>query len=239
MAGHMRLVRAALTGVAMVAAPLAAQTGSDTRPTVAVMYFNNGALGARNSELEPLSKGMADMLITQMSANAGIRVIERDQLQKLLEEQNLGTSGKVDQETVVRVGKLLGVHHMIFGGFMTSPNGKQLVLNARAVEVETGKVEYVTSEKGNTEDVMDVIGRLADRMNAGMKLPAMTRRVGEAPAKQKVPFQAVMLYSRALSEKDKGNKAEAVQLFKASLDKFPEYTDAKRELDKLNAKSGE
>src|SRR5687767_10354815 len=134
MVGHRKLFGSALAAAALWAAPAMAQGGADTRPTVAVMYFNNGALGARNAELEPLTKGIADMMITQLQPNSAIRVIERDQLQKLLEEQNLSSAGKVDQETAVRVGKLLGVHHMIFGGFMTSVNGKQLVLNARAVE---------------------------------------------------------------------------------------------------------
>jgi curli biogenesis system outer membrane secretion channel CsgG len=238
MAGHRKLF-GALAGIALLTSSLAAQ--SDTRPTVAVMYFNNGALGARNSELEPLSKGIADMMITQLAANPAIRVVERDQIQKLLEEQGLTTSGKVDQETAVRVGKLLGVHHMVFGGFMTTPNGKQLNLTARAVKVETGEIEYVSSDKGETDGVMETITRLSDKLNSGMKLPPMARTVREASVEKakKVPFQAVMLYSRALSEKDKGNTAEAVQLFKASLVKFPEYTEAQRELDKLSPKSGD
>ena len=112
-------------------------------------------------------------------------------------------------------------------------NGKTLVLNARAVEVETGKIEYVSSEKGETEMVMETISRLADKMNAGMKLPTM--RTASIEKAKKVPFQAVMLYSRALSEKDKGNTDAAVQLFRQSLAKFPDYTEAKNELKKLSA----
>src|SRR5687768_17283149 len=55
----------------------------DTRPTVAVMYFTNAAL-VRNDEYAPLSKGIAEMLITELAGNRSIRVVERDQLQKLL-----------------------------------------------------------------------------------------------------------------------------------------------------------
>src|SRR5262249_1434001 len=50
----------------------------DARPTVAVLYFDNGAIG-RAADYEPLRKGMADMLITELSRNQNLRVVERDQ----------------------------------------------------------------------------------------------------------------------------------------------------------------
>jgi hypothetical protein len=42
-----------------------------------------------------------------------------------------------------------------------------------------------------------------------------------------------MLYSRALQALDKQEKGEAVQLFRASLDKFPDYEAAKQQLARL------
>ena len=87
--------------------PAMAQGGADMRPTVAVMYFNNGALGVRNSELEPLSKGIADMMIGQLAVNSAIRVVERDQLQALLSEQKLSAEGKVDPSALDGVPRAL------------------------------------------------------------------------------------------------------------------------------------
>ena len=227
------LAAAALLGTM----PARAQDAGDSRPTVAVMYFSNGAIGKQNEELAPLSKGIADMLITDLSGNSGIRVVERDQLEKLLAEQNLTTGGRVDKETAVRVGKILGAHHMIFGGFMTDPKGR-MRLDARAVNVETSQVEYVESVSGKTDDLMTMIDQLAGKMNAGMKLPEIPKATREASADgaKKVPFQAVMLYSRALAEQDKGNRDQAVTLFRASLDKVPDYEPAKKALAKLETK---
>ena len=105
---------------ALVTPSLCAQAAaSDSRPTVAVMHFNNGAIGKAHEELEPLRGGIADILTSELSGNPGIRVIERDQLDKLVAEQNLATSGSVDKATAVKVGKLLGVHHMIFGSYVS------------------------------------------------------------------------------------------------------------------------
>jgi TolB-like protein len=213
----------------------AARAQQDARPTVAVMYFNDGAIGAAHTELEPLSGGIADLLITELSSNPAIRVVERDNLKQLMDEQNLTTSGRVDKETAVRVGKILGAHHMIFGGFVTDGRGT-MRLDARAVNVETSEIEHVESVRGKQDDLMSLIDQLATKLNEGMKLPDIPKAVreGNAAAAKKVPFQATMLYSRALAAKDDGNTAEAVQLLQKSLASFPEYAPAKRELAKLN-----
>ena len=242
MQAYPKLFTLALAGITLVAAarPAHAQDATDRRPTVAVMYFSNGAIGKANAELEPLTKGIADMLITELSANQGIRVVERDQLQKLIEEQNLSAGERVSKETAVKVGKILGAHHMIFGGFVTDSKGR-MRLDARAVDVETSQIEYVETVSARTDDLMDMISKLAAKMNSGLKLPEMSKMAREASAEQakKVPFQAVMLYSRALAEQDKGNKDAAVQLFRASLEKFPEYAPAKKALGKLESSAGE
>ena len=107
----------AAAGVAFAASSVFAQS----KPTVAIMYFNDDAIGKAHDELAPLSKGICDVLITEMADNPGITVIERDQLQSILAEQKLVTDKAVDQSTAIKVGKLLSVHHMIFGGFITDP----------------------------------------------------------------------------------------------------------------------
>jgi TolB-like protein len=224
----------------VLASPARAQQSAspDLRPTVAVMYFNNGAIGKAHEELDPLRVGVADLLISELSENRDVRVIERDQLKQLLDEQNLGGSARVDKEIAVKVGKLLGVHHMIFGVFVTDPKGN-MRLDARAVEVETGRIEHVERVFDRAENFMAMITKLGEKLNAGMKLPDMPKGVREArlEKQEKVPFQVAMLYSRGLAEKDAGNNGKAVELFKAALAKFP-LEPAQRELDKLQTKPG-
>lgn len=234
----------ALAAGAPLAAPLAAQP--DTRPTVAVLYFNNGSFGKDAKDYDLLGRGVADFLITEMSGNPAIRVVEREEIGKITGEQDLGASGRVDAETAVRIGKLLGARYMVTGGFIADPRGN-MRLDARAIEVETSKIVHVDRVNGKADDVVTLIGQLAGKLNSGMKLPAIERRTGAAPApgeretaaapaaEKKVPFAAVMLYSKAIAAKDQGRKDEAVTLFKQSLDKFPEFAKAKAELKALGA----
>src|SRR5262245_31913652 len=76
---------------------LAVAQTKDARPTVAVLYFTNGSL-QRNADYAALSKGIATILITDLASNSKVRVVEREQLQSVLEEQNLASAGRVDNE---------------------------------------------------------------------------------------------------------------------------------------------
>ena len=240
MTARSRTALVALVGACLVA-PRGAVVAQAVKPTVAIMYFNNNVITKDARDYDGLSKGLPDFLITEMSSNSAIRVVERDQVQKLLDEQKLVGAGQVDRESAVRVGKLLGAQHMIFGGFMADAKGN-FRIDARAVNVETGALEFTDRVQDRSENILGLIGQLASRLNAGLKLPAS--RVGDAgssagpqqagsPTATKLPMRAAVLYGKALDMADKGDKARAVELFGAVLKEFPDYTPARTGLAKV------
>ena len=230
------MFRYAFATIAVLAGVAAAQT-PDTRPTVAVMSFDNGAMGKQQHEdFDAFTSGISQMLVTELAADQQIRVVERDQLQHLMEEQNIDPK-RVDPSTAVRLGKLLGAHHMIFGGFVTDPSGR-MILTSRSVNVETSQVEYVAHVQGDSKNVLALVTQLADTMINGMKLPPLDAKVSQSRVDEnkKVPFETVMLYSRGLAEEDKGNKKGAVEYYRASISKFP-YEPSKKRLATLDPQS--
>src|SRR2546422_1972963 len=88
----------ALLSLGFVALPacgrLAAQArGQDTRPGVAVMPFDNGgSYGQDRENFDALQKGIAGMLISELAANPAARVVEREEIQKLIERSEEHTS---------------------------------------------------------------------------------------------------------------------------------------------------
>ena len=223
-----RIALLVLAGVGLLAAraPAAAQAA---KPTVAIMYFNNNVFTKDAHDYDGLTKGVPDFLISEMASNPNIRVIERDQVQKLIDEQKLTSGGQVDRETAVKVGKLLGAQHMIFGGFMADPKGN-FRIDARAVNVETGAIEYTDRVQDHADNVLALIGQLAGHLNSGLRLGAPTR-TGDASAR--LPMRVAVLYGKALDMADKGDKAKAVELFGAVLREFPDYTPARNGLNKV------
>jgi TolB-like protein len=236
----LRRAAAAVLVAGLAAAPAGAQ-----QPTVAVLDFTNSAIGTAHAELAPLASGISDLLAGELAASGQVRLVERKAVRQLLDEQALVAGQQVDVATAIRVGKLLGAQHVILGGFVTDRNG-QMQLHARAVNMETGVIEHVERVSDRTENFMPLVARLAKQMNAGLKLPpapvraeaaptpAPVRETSAAPAKG-APFQAVLLYSRAVNAEDAGDRQTAVELYSQTLTRFPEYAPARRALDRIEA----
>ncbi len=64
---------------------------------------------------QPVGEGMADMLVTALVKSGKYSVIERQEIEKIMNEQALGMSGAVTPQTAAKVGQLLGVELAIFG----------------------------------------------------------------------------------------------------------------------------
>jgi curli biogenesis system outer membrane secretion channel CsgG len=62
-----------------------------------------------------VGQGMADMLITALVKKGTFQVLERTELNRVLEEQKLGATGAVTAQTAAQVGNLLGVELAIVG----------------------------------------------------------------------------------------------------------------------------
>jgi len=64
---------------------------------------------------QPVGQGMADMLTTELVKSGKYQVIERQAIEKIMQEQRLGQSGAVTPQSAAQVGKLLGVEVAIIG----------------------------------------------------------------------------------------------------------------------------
>lgn len=208
------------------------------KPGVGIIPFTNSATGKSNEELAPLSKGLADMAIEELLPNPSIRVVERAQMNKIMEEQKLSADGKVDPATVVRMGKIVGARYMITGAFITM--GNQLVLTMKAFDVETTEIVWTGSVTGKTDNILVLINQVAAKASKGLNLPPLPPAQAQAQAakaeKVKLPLQEALKFARALDAKDAGKKDEAVALFNQVLDKFPEFDAAKKEKASLTGK---
>ena len=118
---NLLLALVVLTGLAP---GLTAQTEKSKRPRVAVLEFKApksawsgwGWYWNLDSQ-ERMSSVLLDLFVTELSeVGAGkIRLIERERLNEIRQEQAFGQSGEVDTTTAVKLGKLLGVRYMITG----------------------------------------------------------------------------------------------------------------------------
>ena len=226
---------AALCTVATIAAAQAA----DTRPGLAVLPFKDGSI---NPELANLTKGFQGMLTAELANNTRIRLVDRDNLQRILDEQGLGSRGQLDPATIVRVGKIVGARYMIEGTYTTDTK-KIMYVVLKVFDTETSEIIFSdNSVNGKIDDLMKLVVRASQVANTKLNLPQLppgTPAARESAAKTektiKMPLAAAVLYARALEAQDSGKKDEAITLYKQVVDKFP-YPPAQDALIKLGAK---
>ncbi|MCB0790475.1 MAG: hypothetical protein H6595_14005 [Flavobacteriales bacterium] len=82
--------------------------------SIAVLPFERGRIKVRKSGLEGTLQAYAIAALTN-SSDPFLRVVDRDNMQRILDEQRLGLSGVVDQETAVQVGNLIGAQAVLMG----------------------------------------------------------------------------------------------------------------------------
>lgn len=228
-----RRTRSLLPALLLLGASQLAAQANDTRPTLAVLYFTNSALVDFDS-YAPLSKGMAEMLINEIAQNSGVRVVERDRLQPLLEEQNLQNSDRVEKETAVKLGKTLGARHMLMGSFVIDPN-RNLRIDVRAVNTETSAIEYVKTVSGKADQLLQLVIDLGQQINSGLKLPALKTASATVPAsKNPNQFKALMAMSQALEAEDKDDMEGAATLYRTAMALAPEYQPLQTKVAMLN-----
>ncbi|MCK9451001.1 MAG: CsgG/HfaB family protein [Bacteroidales bacterium] len=152
----MKLLRTSFSLLFLLAAfALQAQT------SVGVMSFKNNG----QPELNYLSGGIADILTTTLAGSNRLSLVERGQLNLVIDELKLGVSGLVDEKSAAEVGKLTGATYMVLGSFM--PLGKSMRIDAKVVETATATVVSgaTASAKAASLETIDLaIDELASRL---------------------------------------------------------------------------
>ncbi|MGQ9424727.1 CsgG/HfaB family protein [Gilvimarinus sp. F26214L] len=141
---------------ALLMAPMLAWSA----PRIAVMDFENKSQhgGWR------VGRGAADILTTELVKGSDFDIYEREQLNSIIAEQNLGASGRVDPSTAARIGKILGVQYVVTGavteygqsksgagggGVHVGRKGYYATVDVRIVDVNTSRIAFAESGSGS------------------------------------------------------------------------------------------
>jgi curli biogenesis system outer membrane secretion channel CsgG len=92
-----------------------------------------------------LGKYLAEELTTRLFLTGRFRIIERQLMKNMMEEQKLSASGLIDAKTASKFGQILGVDALMTGTI--ADLNTSVKINARLIAVETGSVFAVASVK--------------------------------------------------------------------------------------------
>ncbi|MEQ9502414.1 MAG: CsgG/HfaB family protein [Deltaproteobacteria bacterium] len=224
----------ALLSFLAVLAPSAAQAA--TKPTVAILYFD---YQGKDDQMGLLKKGLAQMLISDLSGSEAYQIVERDRLQEILDELKLGRSKSIDKKTAAKIGKLLGARYMVLGGYFDMMG--MLRIDARVVEVETGKIIKSVGTNGAPDTFMDLeqklVGELATVLDTQLEVKAAPKRRKKkkktTKRPKKLPMKTALTYAKALDAKDRGDKKVAKAELKKVVAAQPDFSLAQVDLTQL------
>jgi tetratricopeptide (TPR) repeat protein len=186
--------------------------------TVAVTSFKN--LGSE--KLGPLGKGMAAMLISDLSKVPDLKVVDRIKLQALLQEMKLGTTGLVDANTAPKVGKLLKARHVTSG---TLADLEKENLQIASVVVDSHqKAGLISSQdaRGELKEFYDLEKKIACQIIQTLGKDCQTVPDGFFIVHTK-SMPALVFFSKGLDEFDQEKYDEARESFQKSLKEDPKF----------------
>lgn len=222
-----RLVGALL--ILLTLAPLTADA-----KTLAVTFFDNNTT---DPQFEPLGRGLASMLITDLSALEALQVVERGRISEILQEIEFQKSPYVDKDTAVEMGRGLGAEWVLTGAVMAvQPNMR---LDARLVEVATGRVLEAEAVSGPVDEFFLLEKELATAILDKLEVRTSARETARMGRVATESFEAFFEWSKGLEALDRGSIEDARRALEAALEHDDRFGLATTMLEDLRKKLAE
>lgn len=189
--------------------------------TVAVVPFDNINKAAA---YEWLSVGICETLSTDLARIENLTLVERHQVNKILNEVKLSQLGLIDDSTVQKVGKLLGAEFLIVGAFQLHKS--QIRITARFIDVETGKIERTAKVDGNLEEIFLLEDKLVTNFTNTFNISTSPDEESAIKSKPTDSLQAFEKYSKGMQLIYAKEGRRALEFLRQATDIDPLYEEA-------------
>jgi len=115
---------------------------SSRKISIAVLDFETIS---QEPDRRDLGRAVSEMVVTEFVNNRFFRVVERKQLEKIMNELELDIARAAQPENSSRLGKLLGADAVVIGSL--SEIAESFYINIRMVDVESGEAMAAASSK--------------------------------------------------------------------------------------------
>ncbi len=186
--------------------------------TVAVFPF---LYEGSDETYRPLSRALAEMVVTDLGQVDRIQVLERLRVQVLLDEMALTEAGRTDPATAIRSGRILGAETVVQGRI----GGDEALISVLAGLVRTSAGAEVESVE--EADQLAEFFELQKRLVLGI-----LERMGVEPTPDErqallrmrtESLEALLLFGQALEAEDARNYGAAADLHQAAVDADPGF----------------
>lgn len=201
-------------------------------PIFSVLYFDTDQSNGSNA----LNKGLAEILSVEIQTRSDITVVERENLNKVVIEQEFALSGMIADSLVPEVGELLGVSHLITGTYMLA--GETIMISVKMINVESGRIEGAARCSGSTREFASTTALLVtNTLKALEKMGVtVTKPVERVKKSNEYSIDAIFSYGEALHADDKGEKIRATSSLEELKSSVTSFTYADLSLNRINSR---
>lgn len=192
--------------------------------TIAVFYYKDLT---PDKTLQALEKGLAALVIADLSKISTLKVIERMRVQALLEEIKLGQTTAVDQETSPRFGRLLGVENLITGNLTTGSIQATTSLSSAS----KGTIKSVITSSAEQDKFYELSMSVVQGVVRTLDMDLTLREIEAVGTPQTTSYKAFIFFSQALDALDIGDWKKARDLFDKALEQDPGFGMARKGRD--------
>ena len=136
---------------------------AEERPlAIAVLDFQTG-----DKDLAPTATQVTELLTAGLATRSNLILVERQRLDELLSEIELGISGTVKPDTAARIGRLVGAKALVTGTLF--PSDDDVLAVARIIGTETGRVYAEQAKAPAGESATRLADMLAGKLSSRLK----------------------------------------------------------------------
>jgi eukaryotic-like serine/threonine-protein kinase len=140
------------------------QVPASDLPVIAALDFSNLQ---NKPEFESFRTGIAEAFTGSFVNSKRFRIVERNQLDKVIKELELNRTASVDSSTAQKLGRLIGAQYLVLGSFQVFEG--EILINARLLRVETGEILQTGKITGQASKALSLPASLADKFLAGIQ----------------------------------------------------------------------
>ncbi|MCH8838789.1 MAG: DUF2380 domain-containing protein [Candidatus Marinimicrobia bacterium] len=135
---------------------------SQDKQTLAVLDFESRGISA----VEAAS--LTDRLRTSLVRIGKVTVVERGQMQQVLQEQDFQLAGCTSDECAVEVGQILGVNTVVAGSI--GKVGSTYSIDIRTIDVGSGEITHsmFRDYRGEIDDLLGIMSEIAQELVAAV-----------------------------------------------------------------------
>jgi TolB-like protein len=191
-----------------------------------------------DSTLRPLERGLAELIVTDLSQSRQLTVVERARLQAVVDEVRLQQGGGTDSTTNVRVGRMMQAGRLVSGQIVQ--NQRRLRVDAAIVNTQTAGVAGGAVSENTLEQLFviekAIVLQLFDSL--GVRLTTAERNaIEQRPTRS---LQAFLAYSQGLTLEDQGRFGEASNRYREAARIDPSFSQAQQKsVETANAAQGQ